>query len=294
MTSLTAILTTYNRKATTVECLARLERAAEIAGIGLEAILVDDASPDGTAEAVAARFPWVTIEHGGGSLFWNRGMHRAQALAMARPGADFLLWINDDTLLHENALKHLLDTYRRLKERLGQWLIVVGATASDETGELTYGGSVPVSRVRRFAYRKVWNETEPVECEAMNGNLVLLPEAVVRRVGNLDPVFEHACGDIDYGLRARAAGVRLFVAPGFVGNCSQNSKADTFADASLPFSIRWKKLVSRKGVPPRSWLHLTRRHGGWLWPVYFVWPYARLAVSALPRLGKPSLRQSKP
>jgi GT2 family glycosyltransferase len=115
----------------------------------------------------------------------------------------------------------------------------------------------------------------------MNGNLVLLPIEIARAVGNLDPVYEHAAGDIDYALRARKAGYRLFVAPGFVGHCSHNPRAGSFLDRSLPFAERWKKIMSRKGLPPHTWRHFTRRHGGAAWPIYFVWPYFKLLVDGI-------------
>lgn len=277
---ITALLTSFNRKAYTLECLARLELAARRAGVTLDAVLVDDASTDGTTDAVAAAFTWVTVERGDGSLFWNRGMHRAQAIAMRRE-VDFLLWINDDTLLTDDALVNLMRTNEALRERLGQPVIVVGATADSATGMLTYGGSVAVSRWRRFTYRRVWSATEPVKCEAMNGNLVLLPMEIVRVVGNFDPVFEHAMGDTDYALRTRLLGFEIWVAPGFAGSCGHNSVIGTYLDKSLPFARRLKHLMSRKGLPWRSWLVLTRRHAGSFWPLYFCMPYARFILKFL-------------
>lgn len=280
MTTLTAILTSYNRKDSTLACLARLETAARVAGIAPKAVLVDDASTDGTADAVAARFPWVKIERGDGALFWNRGMHQAQAVAM-REAADFLLWLNDDTLLTDDALARLRATHDALMASAGCPAIVVGTTVDRVSGAPTYGGAVAVGRLRRFTYRRVGLVSAPTECEVMNGNVVLLPMAVAQAVGNLDPAFEHAMGDTDYALRARKAGFRVVVAPGFVGYCANNPTAGSFLDTSLPFRTRWKKVLSRKGLPPRSWMHFTRRHGGWAWPLYFVWPYARLLTSAL-------------
>lgn len=276
----TALLTSFNRKAHTLECLTRLELAALNAGVAIDGVLVDDASTDGTAEAVAEAFPWMKLERGDGSLYWNRGMHRAQAISLHR-GADFLLWINDDTMLVENALQNLMRTHDMLRTQLGRKVIVVGATADGDTGALTYGGSVSTNKWRRFTYRKVWHALEPTECNTMNGNLVLLPTEIARAVGNLDPVFEHAMGDIDYALRARKLGYRIFVAPGFAGFCSHNSRAGTFLDNSLPFTSRWRQIMSRKGLPPRSWAHFTRKHGGLAWPIYFAWPYLRLIVAEL-------------
>lgn len=286
----TAILTSYNRRANTLECLARLELAARRASVKLDAVLVDDGSTDGTAEAVTDAFRWVTLERGDGSLFWNRGMHRAQAIAMRRE-VDFLIWINDDTWLSDDALRKLTHTYEVLIARLGQPVIVVGATSDRATGALTYGGQVAASRLRRFTYHKVWSATEPTECETMNGNLVLLPIDIARVVGNLDPVYEHAAGDIDYALRARKAGYRVFVAPGFVGNCSNNPRAGTFLDPTLPFAVRWKKMMSRKGLPPRSWLQLTRKHGGPVWLIYFIWPYFKLIIDGV--CNRPTLSRKE-
>jgi GT2 family glycosyltransferase len=284
-TRLIAVMTSFSRRLATLACLDRFEAAAKRAGIEPEAVLMDDGSTDGTAAAVRARYPWVEVMEGDGSLFWNRGMHHAQARAMAR-GADYLLWLNDDTELLPDSIARLLETECTLRLRCGQHVIVAGSTSDRETGRLTYGGYVAPKRWKPFTYQRVWHETEPVECHAMNGNVVLIPVRIARDVGNLDPVFEHGTGDIDYALRARANGYRVFVAPGFVGHCSHNPTSNTYQDATLPLSIRWKKMVSRKGLPPSSWRHFTRRHGGLAWPVYFVWPYFKLVAGSI-RCAKP-------
>lgn len=41
----------------------------------------------------------------------------------------------------------------------------------------------------------------------MNGNCVFIPSEIVNAIGNLDPIFSHAMGDIDYGLRAQKKGL---------------------------------------------------------------------------------------
>lgn len=284
--SLIAVMTSFNRRAATLACLARYERAARQAGVDLNAVLMDDGSTDGTSEAVREQYPWAEVMVGDGSLFWNRGMHHAQACAMGR-NADYLLWLNDDTELLPDSIAGLLETECSLRIKHGQPVVIVGSTADRETGRLTYGGYIASKRWKPFTYQRVWHETESVECHAMNGNVVLIPMRIAQAVGNLDPVFEHAMGDTDYALRARAMGYRVFVAPGFVGHCSNNAVSGTYLDASLPLPARWKKMLSRKGLPPRSWRHFTRRHGGLVWPIYFVWPYFKLVAGGVCRI-KPS------
>jgi len=279
-TRIVGVLTCFNRKAMTLACLSALELAARYAQVDIEAIVVDDASTDGTAAAVRTEYPWVEVIDGSGALFWNRGMYVGFGVALQRP-ADYYLWLNDDTILAAEALKSLLRQSEQLRHAEGTPVIIVGATAEPGSGRLTYGGRVARSRLRRFNYELVWDEKRPVPCEAIEGNCVLIPREVAQEVGNFDPIFEHSMGDTDYGLRALRAGFRSFVAAGIVGYCSDNPTVGTHQDGSLSLRKRWELLLGRKGLPMRSWLHFTRRHGGLLWPLYFSSPYVRWISSAL-------------
>jgi len=275
-----ATMTCFNRKALTLKCLDALALSARRAGVDLQAVLVDDASADGTAAAVRAAYPWVEVLDGTGALFWCRGMHMAFARAK-KWRADHYLWINDDTHLLPDALSSLLAQSAELARKEGKPVILAGATAEPSSGQMSYGGRVRISRMNPFNYRLVWSEHEPVSCQVIEGNCVLIPREVAELVGNLDPAFEHAMGDTDYGLRASKAGVKLFVAKGIVGYCAKNPLAGTYFDTSLPLVTRWKLIRSRKGLPVHSWFLFCRRHGGLLWPLYFAWPYFKLLVSAM-------------
>jgi GT2 family glycosyltransferase len=279
-TKIISVLTCFNRKALTVSCLGALQAAARCAHVDLATIVVDDASTDGTAAAIRSDYPGVEVIDGSGALFWNRGMYVGFGAALQRR-ADYYLWLNDDTELVPDALQSLLQQSEQLRKEEGTPVILVGATAERSSGRVTYGGRVRRSRWRRFNFELVWDEKRAVSCEAIEGNCILIPRNVAQHVGNLDPTFEHAMGDTDYGLRARRAGFKSFVAAGIVGYCSDNSIAGTYDDDSLSLRKRWQLLLSRKGLPMRSWLHFTRRHGGLLWPLYFSWPYVRLIWSAV-------------
>ena len=285
-----AVLTCFNRKPMTLACLTALDAAAAHAGVALRAIVVDDASTDGTADAVQETFPWAEVAHGSGSLYWNRGMHLGFGRALER-AADYYLWINDDTVLQPDALLRLLKQAQALQDVHGRPAILVGATA-DDSGQISYGGSVAHSRFKRFTYRPVWSDRTAMQCHVMNGNCVLIARDVALRVGNLDPVFEHAMGDTDYALRAGRAGFPLYVAAGVVGRCVNNPATGTFNDRSLPLRARWRLILGRKGLPVRSWLVFTRKHGGVLWPMYFAWPYAKLLLTGWHGTTRPS-RDSK-
>ena len=274
------LITCHNRREKTLTCLQALYANVLPEAVTLHVILVDDGSTDGTEAAVSERFPAVEILHGDGNLYWNRGMHRAFARAL-EIGFDGYLWLNDDTVLYSTALQKLMETWRERKVATGVDALYAGSTQDPQTGQHTYGGVVRHSRWKPFRYSLVQPGETPMECHTLNGNCVLIPYRVVNQLGNLEPRFAHAMGDIDYGLRAGKAGIKVWVTPGYVGTCSNNLAEGSFDDASLPVSIRLRKLMQTKVLPPSSWRVFTQRHAGILWPLYWLQPYAKIIINSL-------------
>ena len=242
--------------------------------------LVDDGSTDGTGECVHELFPSVQLLRGNGTLYWNGGMRMAFAAALKEP-FDAFLFLNDDTVLYEDALDRLAACARSWRIANSP-AIVVGSTKSPGSEEQTYGGIVLRSRGFALKLEKVLPDTsQPVTCDTMNGNIVLIPKEIAEVVGNLDGHFGHQFGDLDYGLRATRAGFKIVVAPGYFGECLPNSNAGTWRDSELTFSERWRKLTSPKGVPFHEWILFTRRHYGYRWPYYALSPYLKTIASSL-------------
>jgi GT2 family glycosyltransferase len=272
--SVAALLTCFNRRENTLSALESLFHQHEAIPRKMTVILVDDGSTDGTAEAVASSYPTVRILRGDGSLFWTGGMRVAFAEAM-RSDFDYYLWLNDDTRLFPDALDGLLASAQKL-ERDGRIAIVTGSTCDPVQGNRTYGGfrrQLSWKGIQFLPVQPLPDALQP--CDIMNGNCTLIPRAIAREVGNLDAAFRHSVGDFDYGFRARAAGFGIYIAPGYVGSCTQNSVQGTWRDRTAPFEVRWRNLVSHKGLPFKEWLVYTHRHYGALWPLYTVSPYLK-------------------
>ena len=272
------LLTCHNRREKTLAGLRALLEPAPACAPDLSVILVDDGSTDGTAEAVGEAFPGVHILRGDGTLYWAGGMRLAMAEA-DRGGADLVVWLNDDTILFPGALDRLLQAWKD-HGRSGVSPIVVGATCDRDRQRTTYGGvrRGPSWRRLKFSTLSV-PEAGPCLCDTMNGNCTLIPMEHVRRLGGIHPVYRHALGDFDFGLRAKAAGIPVLLIPGWVGTCDWNSPAHSMHDTSLPVRRRWRLAMGIKGLPPRQWWHFVRTHGGALSPLLFVWPYVRLLSS---------------
>jgi len=68
------VAASFDRKETTIRCLHAVHGQSIRASWGMDVFLLDDASPDGTADAVRAAFPTVHVFDGTGTLFWSGGM----------------------------------------------------------------------------------------------------------------------------------------------------------------------------------------------------------------------------
>lgn len=272
-----AVLACHGRSATTHGALAALFAQQLPADIGLGAVLVDDGSPDDTTVMVARNFPQVRLLRGDGSLWWAGAMIMGLDEA-ARDDPDFLLWLNDDVQLDPDALARLVACH----DEATDGPVVVGATRSPDDGRLTYGGQRR-DPARPFRFHPVPLADRPQEADSFQGNIVLVPRAVHRRLGGIDPCLRGVQGmaDTDFGLRVRAAGLRLLQAPGSAGTCAANRHAAPWADPALPMHQRLSGLFGPRGFPVKGWLPFARRHGGRLWPVWALSPYLRRLIQVV-------------
>jgi GT2 family glycosyltransferase len=178
-------------------------------------------------------------------------------------------------------LQTLLSTQTDLVKQGKSPAIVVGSVQDPESNRLTYGGMIREDGWHPFHFTLIEPGPQARPCDVMHGNCVLVPDEVARRIGNMDPGYSHAIGDIDYALKAGKHGVSIWIAPGFAGTCSTNPVKGSWLDTSLPLKQRWKHMRGPKGLPPSDWMLFARKHAGWLWPIYGSMPYVRLVVSAL-------------
>lgn len=277
-----AVMTCFNRKDKTADCLEALIDAASRMGekVALHIIVTDDGSRDGTAEMIKNRFPQVEVLHGDGNLYWNGGMRFAYGRAL-EDGYDFYLWVNDDTTLFPDCLENLLATHDAMLLSTGKNGLIVGSTCDDE-GNVTYGGLYQLDPKRPLKFGLVQPSSIPKPCESNNGNCLLISAEAAQQLGNLEASYAHGMGDMDYGLRATKAGIPLWVMPGFVGKCGNDHPLEgSYLDISLPFLVRWKKALSVKELNPRAWATFCRRHAGLLWPLHWAWPYAKIVLTSI-------------
>ena len=89
------VIPVFNRIQLTTRCLESLLAQTDK---GMDIIVIDDGSTDGTSEVIPERFPEVQIIAGDGTLWWSGAVNLGiqQALLSAAP-EDYILLVNNDT-----------------------------------------------------------------------------------------------------------------------------------------------------------------------------------------------------
>lgn len=266
MTTIAVLLTVFNRKTKTLACLETLYNQELPAGYDIDVYLTDDGCTDGTPEAVRDKFPEVHIIKGDGNLYWSRGMRLAWQTASTQYNYDFYLWLNDDTLLYQDAIKLLLEDSAEAPDS-----IIIGSTCSSDNSNLvTYGG--------HYAGRVITPNGYLQRCQTFNGNVVLVPQKIFQQIGNLDPVYQHAIGDLDYGWMVTRAGLYNYASKKFVAICDRNPRPPKWVCPDIPFIVRWQNFQSPLGYgQPRTFFHFNRKNFGLLKAI-LVWTSNHIRV----------------
>lgn len=276
MANISVIITSFNRRELTLQCLdALFTRASNRHSFTVH--LLDDGSTDGTADAICARYPSVRILPGNGQMYWNRGMRAAWEAALA-PDVDFYLWLNDDTILRADAIDEMVT----LQERTGPKTIVCGRISDPTDGSIAYGGVNVIRHTKKIFGVAIWTgiRTEPARkddifCDTFHGNCVLIPASATDDIGLISEHYWHSEGDTDYGLRAIAAGYKICPLPEPVAVGSYNAAFNTQRLRLTPKTWRFI-FFHPKGRRLSESYHFYRQHLRPNWRLRLVWSYVRM------------------
>ena len=107
MKNIAILITCYNRKEKTLNCLKNIYELDKSDDVELDIFIVDGGSSDGTPKEVSHLYPNVKIEVSEG-LYWAGGMRRAWKNAISFRNYDYYWLLNDDTSIYADCLKRLL------------------------------------------------------------------------------------------------------------------------------------------------------------------------------------------
>ena len=263
------LLTCYNRKNKTVNCLNSFYNANKPEEYKFDIYLVDDGSTDGTGDVVKNVFSDINIINGSGNLFWAGGMRLAWKMALEHKDYNAFLLLNDDVLLHNEFLNHLIETDKYALKKNKKTGIYSGATIDDNTNQTTYGGyrlikNHFVVRSKLLTPRKV-----PQQCELTNANILWISKETVDAIGIFDEQYTHGIADFDYSLQAVKKKIPVYLAPNIGGVCIHDHGVNWKPNNSS-LKERIVYLKSPKGLAYKEYLYYIRRHFPLFLPYSFV------------------------
>jgi len=206
------VMPVHNRRELTLRCLRSLAHA-DTSGLCVRTFVVDDGSIDGTSDAIAEQFPEVVVIPGDGSLHYAAGTNRGIAAALDW-GADHILAMNDDSIVHPNFLQSMIASAQR-EERsvIGALLLLL----SEPHRVMQVAPQWRTFRGGWYVPEDLTAFTVPTELfpvETIVGNCILYPREAVEECGLLDETnFPCGWGDVQYVARLKRARWRLFVDP---------------------------------------------------------------------------------
>ena len=236
MNSIYVILPVHNRKTTTLKCLSHLKEQGDLNNYHI--VVVDDGSIDDTAQAVISQYPVVELLKGDGNLWWTGAIRLGMEYALSK-GADYFIWLNDDTLPEAGAIQSLIN-YCRSNPKT----IAAANVLDPHTYKPSYGGVI----CQNFKVKTVLAiEKQSTYCDGLNGNLVCLPASIISAIGYPDnALYPHYHGDTIYTHQAKCAGYQLVLRQESIAYCRNDHASISWLRSNQTFIEILKERLSIK------------------------------------------------
>jgi GT2 family glycosyltransferase len=243
----TAVVLGWNGKDDTLACLRSLVAATYPK---LSVVVVDNGSTDGGPEAVADRFPSVRLLRLAENRGFAGGVDAGLAVALESRAAHVLL-LNNDATVEPGFLEPLVEAAS--DDGVGAACAQILDAA---TGTIWYAGAPydprrgHQGRHTGYGLPPLPPDTPPYETDRACGGAMLIPRAALERVGPLDEELFAYAEDVEWSLRARAAGLEILVVPASVvrHRVSASSGGASSPD-SLYYALRNGLVVAERAAP---------------------------------------------
>lgn len=206
----TAIILNTNRRADTLECLASL---AQSTYPRLSILVLDNASQDGSVEAIQQQFPQVEVL----AVTENRGYagnnNVGIAAALSR-GADWVFVLNEDTVLDPGCIAHLVAA-GQADPQVGMLGPMIYHASEPEVIQSAGGMLGPRWCSTHLGQNQVdrGQFPQPHRVEWVSGCAIFARRALIEQVGAIDQRFFYYWEETEWCLRARRAGWQVLHVP---------------------------------------------------------------------------------
>lgn len=218
---LTVIIVSYNTRELTLKALSTLFENTH--KTDMDVVVIDNASADGSAEAISKQFPQANLIQSKENL----GFAKANNVVAANVKSEWLLLLNPDTEVHDSAVDNLLD-FARSNPEAG----IYGGRTVFPDGSLNSASCwmkiTPWSAFcNAFGLSAIFKNSETFNSEAMGGwrrdsvrkvDIVvgcffLIPKSLWDQLGGFDLKYYMYGEESDLCLRAARMGYQPMITP---------------------------------------------------------------------------------
>lgn len=222
MPDLSVIVVSYNTRQLLDDCLASLQQA-DAPGNGLEIIVVDNASSDGSVEMVRQKYPRFRLF----ANSENRGYSAANNQGAQAANGRFLLFLNSDTRISKPALTQPLN-YLQEHPEVGALTVNLVYPNGQRDPDNHRGFPTPwnafchFSGLRRLfphtplfnGYLQSYADFDQIHAvDVIAGSYMMMPAELFHQVGGWDETYFFYGEDIDLCYRIRQTGALIIYFP---------------------------------------------------------------------------------
>jgi GT2 family glycosyltransferase len=219
---LSIIVVNYNTCQLLDDCLHSLADAVSPPG-GLEVIVVDNASSDGSQAMVQDKYPQVTLI----ASNENRGFSAANNMGTAEATGKYVLFLNSDTVVAADALVRPVE-YMEAHPDVGALTIRLVYPNGERDPDNHRGFPTPWNAICHFSglnrifsgkpsfngyFMSFANFNETHAVDVIAGSYMLMPMALCRELNGWDETYFFYGEDVDFCYRIRQAGYQIIYFP---------------------------------------------------------------------------------
>jgi GT2 family glycosyltransferase len=213
---ISVVIVNWNTKALLLECLKSVFES--IRDISFEVWLVDNASSDGSVQAVRNIYPSMLVIQNDRNL----GFAAANNLAFKRMSGRYAVLLNTDTVLTEDAIRKLHD----FMESNSQAGLACGQLLNSDGSKQNSMANFPSlltlllnETILRILFPKKFPSkrdeyTSPLEIDSCIGACMMARKKAMEEVGLFDERFFFFLEETDWALRMKRAGWKIYFVPG--------------------------------------------------------------------------------
>lgn len=239
---LSIVVVNYNTKELVLGCIESIKKSGFDGEF--EVIVVDNASTDGSAQALSKLEEITLIKNSK-----NMGFAKANNRGIKISSGKYVLLLNSDTKLKKKTLNTLVNFAKKTQDAGVVGVKLLDVNGTPQPSVFNFPGVLNAFRGKHEPY--VPKTDSPTEVDAVVGAAFLLTPRAREKVGLLDERYFMYFEDLDYCRRVKRASLKVYYLPSaeiihYHGASGKNEVAPAF---------QWRRLI-----PSSKIYHGTLKH----------------------------------